>query len=156
VDRVDRNIVACIKLAKASLQHSDNQLPPISPEISLTFFATPGGIYSGINRVDHNIAECIELAETSLQLSNQKKPEATAMDVNRAIDDFIDNLEPLEPSLPRSEVLYHKSLSESEEDLDCLLQVGGGEATVYRRAPIFDDYSGSDDDASPLSSGHQA
>jgi hypothetical protein len=62
------------------------------------------------------------------------------MDVNRAIDDFINNLEPLEPSLPRSEVPYHKPLFESEEDLDRLLQVRGGEATFYRRAPIFDDY----------------
>jgi hypothetical protein len=38
------------------------------------------------------------------------------MDVNRTINDFIDNLEPLEPNPPRSEVLYNKSLSESEKD----------------------------------------
>jgi hypothetical protein len=31
------------------------------------------------------------------------------MDVNLAIDDLIDNLEPLDPSLPRPEVVYHKS-----------------------------------------------
>jgi hypothetical protein len=43
------------------------------------------------------------------------------MDVNRAIDNLIDNLEPYKLSLPRSEVLYHKS----EEDLDRLPQVGG-------------------------------
>jgi hypothetical protein len=30
------------------------------------------------------------------------------MDVNCAIDDLIDNPEPLEPNLPRSKVLYHK------------------------------------------------
>jgi hypothetical protein len=77
------------------------------------------------------------------------------MDVNRAIDDFIDNLEPLEPSPPRSEVPYHKSLSESEEDLDRPLQVRGGLANVYRRAPVSVDYSDFNDDASPLSSCHQ-
>jgi hypothetical protein len=77
------------------------------------------------------------------------------MDVNRAINDFIDNLEPLEPSLPRSKVSYHNSLSESEEDLDHLLQVGGGLATVYRRAIVSVDYSDFNDDASPLSSSHQ-
>jgi hypothetical protein len=72
VDRVDRNITACIKLAEAALQHSGNQLPPISPEISRIFFAASGDIYSRIDRVDCNIAECIGLVETSLQLSNQK------------------------------------------------------------------------------------
>jgi hypothetical protein len=64
-----------------------------------------------------------------INFSDQKHPEAPvppAMDVNRAIDDLIDNLKPPELSLPRSEVLYHKSFSESEEDLDCLPQVGGG------------------------------
>jgi hypothetical protein len=57
------------------------------------------------------------------------------MDINRAIDDSIDYLEPLEPSLPRSEVLYHKSFFESEEDLDHLPQVGGGfgSSTISRR-----------------------
>jgi hypothetical protein len=70
VDRVNRNIAACIKLAEATLQHSGNQLPPISPEISRTFFAAPDDIYSSIDRVDRNIVECIRLAETSLQLSN--------------------------------------------------------------------------------------
>jgi hypothetical protein len=38
------------------------------------------------------------------------------MDVKRAIDDFIDNLEPLKLSPPLFEVRYHKSFSESEED----------------------------------------
>jgi hypothetical protein len=155
VDWVDRNIAACIKLAEAALQHFGNQLPPISPEISRTFFSAPSDIYSSIDRVDGNIAECIRLVETSLQLSNKKQPEAAAMDVNRAIDDFIDNLEPLESSPPRSEVLYHKSISELEENLDRLLQVGGGLATVYRRAPVSVDYSNFNDDALPLSSGHQ-
>jgi hypothetical protein len=46
------------------------------------------------------------------------------MDVNRAIDNLIDNLGPIELSPPRSKVLYHKSFSESEEDLDRLPQVG--------------------------------
>jgi hypothetical protein len=44
------------------------------------------------------------------------------MDVNRAIDNLIDNPKPLELNPPRSEVLYHKS----EVDLDGLPQVGGG------------------------------
>jgi hypothetical protein len=44
------------------------------------------------------------------------------MDVNRAIDDLIDNSKPLKSSPPRPEVLYHKS----EEDLDRLRQVGEG------------------------------
>jgi hypothetical protein len=57
------------------------------------------------------------------------------MDVNYAIDDLINNLEPLEPSLPRSEVLYHKPFSESEEDLNRLPQVRGGfgSSTTSRR-----------------------
>jgi hypothetical protein len=77
------------------------------------------------------------------QFFDQKQPEAPvtpAMDVNYAIDYSIDNLEPLELSLPRSVVLYHKSFSESEEDLDRLPQVGGGLAFVHRRAPISADY----------------
>jgi hypothetical protein len=47
------------------------------------------------------------------------------------------------------------SFRESEEDLDHLPQVGGGVATVHRRAPIPVDYSDFINDASPLSSGHQ-
>jgi hypothetical protein len=92
------------------------------------------------------------------QFFDQKQPEAPVppiMEVNRAIDDSINNLETLEPSLPRSEVLYHKSFSESEEDLDRLPQVGGGLATVHRRAPVFADYSDFINDAPPLSNGHQ-
>jgi hypothetical protein len=77
------------------------------------------------------------------------------MDVNRAIDNLIDNLEPLESSLPRSEVLYHKFFSELEEDLDHLPQVGGGLATVHQRALVSADYSDFIDDSSPLSNGHQ-
>jgi hypothetical protein len=57
------------------------------------------------------------------------------MDVNRAIDDLIDNLKPLELSLPLSDVLYHKSFSKLEEDLDRLPQVerGFGSSTTSRR-----------------------
>jgi hypothetical protein len=65
---------------------------------------------------------------------DKKQPEAPvppAMDANRAINNLVDNLEPLETSLPRFEVLHHKSFSKSEEDLDCLPQVGGGLATVH-------------------------
>jgi hypothetical protein len=94
VDRVGRNIAACSKLVEAALQHSGNQLPPFSPEISRTFFAAPGDIYSGIDRVDRTITECIRLAETSLQLSDQKQPGAPTMDVNRAINDFITTWNP--------------------------------------------------------------
>jgi hypothetical protein len=78
------------------------------------------------------------------QFSNQKQPKAPvppAMDINRAIDDLIDNLKPLELSLPRSEVLHHKSFSESKEDLDHLPQVRGGLATVHQRASVSADYS---------------
>jgi hypothetical protein len=92
------------------------------------------------------------------QFSDQKQLEAPippAMDVNRAIDDLIDNVELLEPSPPRSEVMYHNSFSESEEDLDRLPQVGGGLATVHRRAPLSIDYSDFINDASPLSDDHQ-
>jgi hypothetical protein len=38
------------------------------------------------------------------------------MDINGAIDDLIDNREPLEPNPPRLEVLYYNS----KEDLDRL------------------------------------
>jgi hypothetical protein len=44
------------------------------------------------------------------------------MDVNCAIDDLIDNLEPLKPNSPRLAILYHKL----GDDLDRLLQVRGG------------------------------
>jgi hypothetical protein len=44
------------------------------------------------------------------------------MEINRAIDDSIDDSEPLDRSPPRSGLLYYKS----EEDLDRLRQVGGG------------------------------
>jgi hypothetical protein len=62
------------------------------------------------------------------------------MDVNCALDDLIDNLEPLEPSLPWSEVLYHKFFLQSEEDWDRLPQVGGGfgsSTTSQRRIGII-------------------
>jgi hypothetical protein len=57
------------------------------------------------------------------------------MDINRAIDNSIDNPEPLELNPPRSEVLYHKFFAKSEEDLDHLPQVGGGfgSSTTSRR-----------------------
>jgi hypothetical protein len=85
------------------------------------------------------------------------------VEINRAIDDSIDDLEPLEPNPPRSEVLYHKSEKDldhlqqvegafgwstsrrrriwiiyykSEEGLDRLLQVGEGPASIYRMVPI--------------------
>jgi hypothetical protein len=58
-------------------------------------------------------------------------------------------------------IIYDKS----EEDLDRLLQVGGGLdrllqvggglATIYRRASVSVDYSNFNDDASPLASDHQ-
>jgi hypothetical protein len=53
------------------------------------------------------------------------------MEINRAIDDSIDDSEPLEPNPPRSELHYYKS----EEDLDRLRQVRGGfgSSTTSRR-----------------------
>jgi hypothetical protein len=54
-----------------------------------------------------------------------------------------------------SEVPYHKSLSELEEHLDHLLQLGEGEAIVYRGASVSDNYLDSDAAALPLLSGYQ-
>jgi hypothetical protein len=91
-------------------------------------------------------------------LFDLKQPEAPippAMYVNRVVDNLIDNLEPLEPSSPRSQVLYHKSFSELKGDLDHLPQVGGGLVTVHRRALVSADYLVFIDDASPLSNGHK-
>jgi hypothetical protein len=48
-------------------------------------------------------------------------------------------------------IVYHKL----EEDLDRLSQDRGGPATVYRRAPVFANYSDFINDAQPLSNGHQ-
>jgi hypothetical protein len=47
------------------------------------------------------------------------------------------------------------SLSVLEEDLDLLLQLGEGEATACQGAPVFDDYSDSNDHISALLGGHQ-
>jgi hypothetical protein len=49
-----------------------------------------------------------------------------------------------------------KSLSALEEDLDLLLQLGEGEATACQGAPVFDDYSDSDDHIMPSLGRHQA
>jgi hypothetical protein len=69
------------------------------------------------------------------------------MDVNHAIDESIDNPEPLEPNPPRSEVLYHKS----EEDLDHLRQVGGGfGSSITSRRRIWIVYDKSDEDLDRL------
>jgi hypothetical protein len=103
------------------------------------------------------------------------------MDVNRGIDDSIDNSEPLEPNPPRSEVLYHKSEEDldslrqvrggfgssttsqkriwiayykSEEDLDRLLQVKEGLANIHRRALDPADYSDFINKAILLPNGH--
>jgi hypothetical protein len=57
------------------------------------------------------------------------------MDVKRAIDDSIDNSQPLEPNPPRSEVLFHMFFAKLEEDFDRLPQVEGGfgSSTTSRR-----------------------
>jgi hypothetical protein len=47
-----------------------------------------------------------------------------------------------------------ESLSDLEEDLDRLLKIGEGGATVCWEAPIFDKYSDLDDDSKPLSGSH--
>jgi hypothetical protein len=65
------------------------------------------------------------------------------MEINRAIDDSINNSEPLKPNPLRSEVLYQ----EPEEDLDRLQQVGGGfgsSMTSRRRIWIIYDQSEED------------
>jgi hypothetical protein len=54
------------------------------------------------------------------------------MDVNCAIDDLIDNLEPLELNPPRLEVLHHKFFAKLKEDLECLSQVEGGFGSSMR------------------------
>jgi hypothetical protein len=96
------------------------------------------------------------------------------MEVNRTIDNLIDNPEPFEPNPPRSEVVYHILLvggefgssttsrrriwivyHESEEDLDNLPQVRGGLAAIHRWVPVSADYSDFINDALPLSNGHQ-
>jgi hypothetical protein len=76
---------------------------------------------------------------------------------NCDLDDFIDAVDELPPSGPnsiKSEAMCTKPLSELEEDLDYLLQLGKGEATVQREAPLFDNFS--DSNATPLLSGHQS
>jgi hypothetical protein len=62
------------------------------------------------------------------------------MDINCAIDDLIDNPEPLELNPSRSKVVYHKLYAKSEEDLDHLPQVGGvfgSSMTSWRRIWII-------------------
>jgi hypothetical protein len=44
------------------------------------------------------------------------------------------------------EATWSESLVSLEEDLDCLLKLEDEGATAYREAPIFDNYSDSDDD----------
>jgi hypothetical protein len=106
------------------------------------------------------------------------------MKINRAIDDSIDDSEPLEPNPPRLELHYYKleedldrlrqvgerfgssttsrrmiwiAYYKSKEDLDRLLQVREGLANIYRRAPIPPppDYSDLINNAIPLSNGHR-
>jgi hypothetical protein len=104
------------------------------------------------------------------------------MDVNCAIDDLIDNLEPLKPNSPRLAILYHKLGDDldrllqvrggfgssttswrmiwivyykSELDLHHLPQVGGVLATVHQRAPVPTDYSDFINNTLTLSNGHQ-
>jgi hypothetical protein len=67
------------------------------------------------------------------------------------LDDFIDALDELlapGPSSIWSEATCTKPLSKLEGDLDYLLQLGKGEATVQQEAPLFDNFS--DSDATPL------
>jgi hypothetical protein len=64
------------------------------------------------------------------------------------------------PKLPRLSLTWPKatptkSLSALEEDLDYLLELGGGEAIAHRGASIFHNFSDSDDDATPLLGSHQ-
>jgi hypothetical protein len=49
-----------------------------------------------------------------------------------------------------------ESLSDLEEDLDCLLKIEEGEATARRGAPVFDNFSDFDNNAMPLLGSHHA
>jgi hypothetical protein len=79
-----------------------------------------------------------------LQRSNSKELEASTAIFDCDLDDFIgalDELPPPKPNLIRSKATCTKPFSELEEDLDYLLQLGKGEATVQREAPLFDNSS---------------
>jgi hypothetical protein len=151
VDQVGCNIAECIKLVEATLQRPDDLDPPTQKrsEILHQPLAAAGDIFSTIDRVDQSIAKCIELAETTLHPRESQAP-ATAFNCN--FDDFIDQLgEVQSPDLVGETKHDSKSLSALEEDLDRLLQLGEGEATARREAPVFDYFSDSDDDpAMPL------
>jgi hypothetical protein len=75
-------------------------------------------------------------ASAEINLSNQKQLEAPvppAMDVNRAIDNLIDNLEPLKPSLLRSAVLYHNETNrvpKSRNPTPCIIVIVPGLSAI--------------------------
>jgi hypothetical protein len=80
----------------------------------------------------------------------------TAAAFNHSFVDFIDQLGEVPSPEPVREIKHNsKSLSVLEEDLDRLLQLGEGEATVRRGPPVFNYFLDSDDDATPLLGGHQ-
>jgi hypothetical protein len=86
----------------------------------------------------------------------------TYMEINCAITDSIADSEPLETNPPRSEVLYTTrrriwiAYYKSEEDLDHLLQVGEGPASIHRMVPIPADYSDFINNAIPSPNGHHS
>jgi hypothetical protein len=101
-------------------------------------------MFSSINRVGQNITESITLMETTLRRSDSNELEASTAIFVRDLDDFIDALDELRPLGPISiwsKATCTKPLSELEKDFDYLLQLGEGEATVQREAPLFDNSS---------------
>jgi hypothetical protein len=142
IDRANYSIVRCIKLTEAALECSDNSGPstqnrPVIPHHPLTDI---GDIFSALDQVGQNITECIKLVETTLQRSDSKELEASTTIFDHDLDHFIDALYELSPPGPnsiRAKATCTKPLSNLKEDLDYLLQLGEGEATVQREAPLF-------------------
>jgi hypothetical protein len=77
----------------------------------------------------------------ALRRSDSKELEASTTIFDHDLDDFIDALDELPPpgsNLIWSDATCTKPLSQLKEDLYYLLQLGEGEATLQREAPLFD------------------
>jgi hypothetical protein len=95
-----------------------------------------------IDWVDRSITECIELAENTL---HPRESEAPATTFNCNFDDFINQLgKVVSPDLVRE--IEHNSKSTTTQRRRSHRTSG---------APIFDNFSDSNDDATPLLSSHQ-
>ncbi|RLN00555.1 hypothetical protein C2845_PM06G25080 [Panicum miliaceum] len=83
---------------------------------------------------------------STLQRINLREPKA----FDRDFDDFISKLKTPRPSPIRSEAVLPKTLSELEEDLDHLLQLGEEEATGHPGATVYNNHSDSATHATPI------